>query len=1032
MRTVIQPTSVFTPNMIKRHFELRPKTIVDTEIDQQKFLTSPKLITSDNTEDFYRSPIHQKSKANNLLRPITLNKAQPQNPPSPNQNSKLYSQTYDYNTQSASQKPNRTIPPTHHPPMPKQDLLNQHDYTYNQSSRDKNNSLDIQLPNMERYHRINEEIERFPIYEIGNLTKMYREEDRYSGTSDSFDLCLGIFYDVCLKTGVNHQFFKDAFSIMLKGSAREYYHLHLMNNGLSFQDMTQKLRAHFETDERQLKMISKWKSITLLKTIEENPNKTVSECFELLVTEFRRTQLLLPQRFQGDLSLRDAIIDAVRDIRECSLACYKPAPTFEALCADIRASIATEERLKNVTSTSATFKTFPSTPIEPHDYQLYTDRRYKGSKLRHKLDKSSKLSSSGFTKRCFICKKEGCWSTRHTKMERDKAHNEFRERLVANGKPSGFQRIQQYITECEGIDAATEDPDIWDTLIMNLDFDEDENEIEIYPLDEQFFTSYGNISGYKSLGILNDQSVRHALAQIDSSFDSPTINNHIKFNDFFTKSSPSNTPPISPIDIPTSFIFTHSTRYSDAIFQGVMIDTGAARVSTAGESQFRALCKIQKLQMDRSQAGQANICFGIGTAKSIGSTIIQTPLGKVIFHIMPSNTPFLLCLRDMDILQVKFDNLKNVLIQGKTIVPVIRKWGHPWMLLHGQEASMIYSYMGYIAECHLTEVELRQLHRRFGHPSARRLSRLLQRSGHEFDTKILKRLTKFCHFCQKHGKSPGRFKFTLHDDYEFNHCIYVDIMYIENQPILHVVDSTTRFGAARWLKSMSAQDTWDALRCCWIDVYIGPPDVIAHDAGKNFASKEFRQHASSMSITTKEVPVESHNSIGIVERYHAPLRRAYEIIRQELNDVPKDVVLQMAIKAVNDTAGPDGIVPTLLVFGAYPRLTITDPPHPTIIQRAKAIRAAMKEVRRFYEKRQVTDALRMRNGPDVTSIHNLAVGSKVMVWREKEKWTGPYKYLGIDGESCNIEMPYGPTIFRSTVVKPYYSENLENCEQEPT
>ncbi|RKF58875.1 hypothetical protein GcC1_179012 [Golovinomyces cichoracearum] len=35
MRTVIQPTSVFTPNMIKRHFQLRLKTILDTEIDQQ-------------------------------------------------------------------------------------------------------------------------------------------------------------------------------------------------------------------------------------------------------------------------------------------------------------------------------------------------------------------------------------------------------------------------------------------------------------------------------------------------------------------------------------------------------------------------------------------------------------------------------------------------------------------------------------------------------------------------------------------------------------------------------------------------------------------------------------------------------------------------------------------------------------------------------------------------------------------------------------------------------------------------------------
>lgn len=35
---------------------------------------------------------------------------------------------------------------------------------------------------------------------------------------------------------------------------------------------------------------------------------------------------------------------------------------------------------------------------------------------------------------------------------------------------------------------------------------------------------------------------------------------------------------------------------------------------------------------------------------------------------------------------------------------------------------------------------------------------------------------------------------------------------------------------------------------------------------------------------------------------------------------------QMAFKAVNDTAGPDGLVPTLFVFGAYPRIVIDLPP----------------------------------------------------------------------------------------------------------
>jgi hypothetical protein len=74
-----------------------------------------------------------------------------------------------------------------------------------------------------------------------------------------------------------------------------------------------------------------------------------------------------------------------------------------------------------------------------------------------------------------------------------------------------------------------------------------------------------------------------------------------------------------------------------------------------------------------------------------------------------------------------------------------------------------------------------------------------------------------------------------------------------------------------------------------------------------------------MAIRTKEVPIEAYNSVGKVERYHAPLQRAYEIIRDEMGkQIDKEMILQMAIKAVNNTAGPDGIVPTLLVFGAYP------------------------------------------------------------------------------------------------------------------
>jgi hypothetical protein len=51
--------------------------------------------------------------------------------------------------------------------------------------------------------------------------------------------------------------------------------------------------------------------------------------------------------------------------------------------------------------------------------------------------------------------------------------------------------------------------------------------------------------------------------------------------------------------------------------------------------------------------------------------------------------------------------------------------------------------------------------------------------------------------------------------------------------------------------------------------------MITTDASKNFVSKEFKEYASTMEIQVKTVPVEAHNSIGVVERYYSLIRRAY-------------------------------------------------------------------------------------------------------------------------------------------------------------
>ena len=52
----------------------------------------------------------------------------------------------------------------------------------------------------------------------------------------------------------------------------------------------------------------------------------------------------------------------------------------------------------------------------------------------------------------------------------------------------------------------------------------------------------------------------------------------------------------------------------------------------------------------------------------------------------------------------------------------------------------------------------------------------------------------------------------------------------------------------------------------------------------------------------------------------------------------------MAVKAINDTAGPDGLVPTLLVYGAYLRISNLDPPTPSITEQAAIIRKAIAKI----------------------------------------------------------------------------------------
>ena len=49
-----------------------------------------------------------------------------------------------------------------------------------------------------------------------------------------------------------------------------------------------------------------------------------------------------------------------------------------------------------------------------------------------------------------------------------------------------------------------------------------------------------------------------------------------------------------------------------------------------------------------------------------------------------------------------------------------------------------------------------------------------------------------------------------------------------------------------------------------------------------------------------------------------PLRHIYKIISSELKGASEELTLQIAVKAVNNSASLDGLIFILLVFGTYP------------------------------------------------------------------------------------------------------------------
>jgi hypothetical protein len=137
------------------------------------------------------------------------------------------------------------------------------------------------------------------------------------------------------------------------------------------------------------------------------------------------------------------------------------------------------------------------------------------------------------------------------------------------------------------------------------------------------------------------------------------------------------------------FVCVAAEHYTPKEFYSIIINTGASKKSTTGYRQYLTYktTAINNTDINIMQTGAVNIQFSISSTILIKLVMVKTPISLVDFYIVKADTPFLLCLVDMDRLQVYYNNITDTLTGPVTALGskhitllIIQRFGHPFLI----------------------------------------------------------------------------------------------------------------------------------------------------------------------------------------------------------------------------------------------------------------------------------------------------------------------------------------------------------------
>ncbi len=130
------------------------------------------------------------------------------------------------------------------------------------------------------------------------------------------------------------------------------------------------------------------------------------------------------------------------------------------------------------------------------------------------------------------------------------------------------------------------------------------------------------------------------------------------------------------------FTYIIIDRYTSEMFYDIMIDSRASVRSIVDYEQYLAFIKNISIDLNHIKTEAVNVQFGIESISSVESLTIDISFELVKFHVIKTDTSFLLSLADMNRLKVYFNNVENILfmITKNRDLSMIRRFGHGFLL----------------------------------------------------------------------------------------------------------------------------------------------------------------------------------------------------------------------------------------------------------------------------------------------------------------------------------------------------------------